>query len=95
MAFACPACEAAIVSSPESFLLRCAACGALLRARPADTSGRAPAYDVEVAGRPATRRRVELPWDEAQQRRLRAWLAWASVVTLALVVLLYALARWL
>jgi hypothetical protein len=37
---------------------------------------------------------VEVPWDEAQRRRLAAWLLWASLVTVGLVVLLYALARW-
>jgi hypothetical protein len=48
---------------------------------------------VEVAGRPETRRRVELPWDEAQRRRLSRWLAVSAVVTLALVAVLFALAR--
>jgi len=37
---------------------------------------------------------VEVPWDDAQQRRLAAWLVWASLVTVGLVGLLYALARW-
>jgi len=50
---------------------------------------------VEVAGRPETRRRVELPWDEAERRRLRAWLVWSSAITVSLVLALYALARFL
>jgi hypothetical protein len=50
---------------------------------------------VEVVGRPETRRRVELPWDEAQRHRLATWLAVASAVTLALVLVLLALARFL
>jgi hypothetical protein len=82
-----------VASTPERFALRCPACGALLRSRPAETSGQAPAFDVEVTGRPETRRRVELPWDEAQRRRLARWLAASAVVTLALVVVLYVLAR--
>jgi len=36
---------------------------------------------------------VELPWDESQRRRLSWWLAVSAVVTLALVAVLYALAR--
>jgi hypothetical protein len=48
---------------------------------------------VEVAGRPETRRRVELPWDETQRRRLSRWLALSTVITVALVLVLYALAR--
>ena len=54
-----------------------------------------PVYEVEVAGRPETRRRVELPWDEGERRRLRAWLLWSSAVTVSLVLALYALARFL
>jgi hypothetical protein len=50
---------------------------------------------VEVVGRPETRRRVEIPWDEDQGRRLAVWLLWSSLVTTGLVVLLYALARFL
>jgi hypothetical protein len=49
---------------------------------------------VEVAGRPQTRRRIEIPWDERQSRRLAAWLFWSSLITLGLVIVLYALARW-
>jgi hypothetical protein len=47
---------------------------------------------VEVAGRPQTRRRIELPWDEAQRRRLFRWLALSTAVTLGLVLALLALA---
>jgi len=79
--------------SPERRLLRCPACGALLRARIASADGPDRAYDVEVAGQPETSRRVELPWGEEQERALRRWLAWASALTLGLVVVLYLLAR--
>ena len=48
-----------------------------------------------MAGRPETRRRVELPWDECERSRLRAWLLWSSAVTVSLVLALYALARFL
>jgi hypothetical protein len=82
-----------VPATPERFARRCSSCGALLRSRPAEASGPAPAFDVEVAGRPQTRRRVELPWDEAQRRRLSRWLAVSTAVTLALVVVLLALAR--
>jgi hypothetical protein len=47
---------------------------------------------VEVAGRPQTRRRIELPWDEVQRRRLFRWLALSTAVTLGLVLALLALA---
>ena len=93
MPFPCPGCGAPVTTSPERFALRCPSCGALLRSRPAETSGPLPAFDVEVAGRRETRKRVELPWDEAQRRRLARWLAVSAVVTLALVVVLFALAR--
>jgi hypothetical protein len=52
------------------------------------------AYEVEVAGRPETRRRVEAPWSAEDGARLRVWLLWSSVITLGLVAVLYALARW-
>lgn len=64
-----------------------------MRSRPADTSGPNPVYEVEAAGRPETRRRVEAPWDEGERRRLRAWLLWSSAVTVSLVLMLYVLAR--
>jgi len=82
-----------VAATPERFVRRCPSCGAVLRSRPAETSGPVPAFDVEVAGQPQTRRRVELPWDEAQRRRLSRWLAVSAAVTLALVLVLYALAR--
>ena len=56
-------------------------------------SGPLPVYELEVVGRPETRRRVEVAWDEDQRRRLSAWLAWSSLLTVLLVVVLYALAR--
>ena len=92
--FPCPACDAPVHASPARPALRCPSCGAVLRSRPADDGGRrVPAFDVEATGRPGVRRRVEVPWDDGQRRRLYRWLAVASVVTLALVVVLYALAR--
>jgi hypothetical protein len=91
--FPCPGCDAPIEARPERFALRCPACGALLRSRAVETSGPAPLYEVEVSGRPETRRRVEVPWNEAQRRRLSAWLLWASALTVGLVLVLYALAR--
>jgi hypothetical protein len=93
MGFACPGCGANVERSLELPLVRCGACRSLLRSRTLEASGDAPLYEVEVAGRPETRRRVEAPWDAAQSRRLQAWLFWSSAITLGLVVLLYALAR--
>ncbi len=46
-----------------------------------------------MAGRPETRRRVEVPWDESERRRLRAWLVWSSAITVALVLVLFFLAQ--
>jgi hypothetical protein len=93
MPFACPGCEAPIDGSPGRLAMRCPSCGALLHSRRAETSGPAPVFEVEVAGRPETRRRVEVPWDRAQQRRLTVWLAASTTVSLAMAVVLYALAR--
>lgn len=93
MAFACPACAAPVAGSPELPVLRCPACGSLLRSRSVEGDGRSRAYEVEVAGRPESRRRVEVAWSEAEARRLRAWLAVSSLVTLGLVLLLYLVAR--
>ncbi len=50
-------------------------------------------YELEAVGRAGARRRVEVAWDDSQRRRLAAWLAWSSVLTLALVLVLYAFAR--
>jgi hypothetical protein len=58
-----------------------------------ETSGPVPLFEVQVMGRPETARRVEIPWDEAERRRLSTWLLVASVVTVALVLVLFALAR--
>lgn len=93
MAFPCPGCGAKVAARPDRLTLRCPACAALLRARPVETSGPLPVFDVEVAGRSATRRRVEVPWDEQERRRLARWLGISTAVTLALVLVLYALAR--
>jgi hypothetical protein len=73
--------------------LRCDSCGARLRSRSVETSGPNPVFEVEVAGRPETRVLVEAPWDEATHRRLSAWLLVASVVTIALVLVLFVIAR--
>ena len=59
-----------------------------------DTDGPEPVYEVEVTGQPATRRRVAVTWTADESRRLRRWLAWSTVLTLGLVIVLYALARW-
>ena len=94
MPFDCPGCGAAIDASPDRLGLRCPACGGVIRARAVETSGGAAEFDVEVTGRPETRRRIAVSWTAGESRRLRAWLAWATVLTLGLVVVLYALARW-
>jgi hypothetical protein len=73
--------------------MRCPSCGAVLRSRPAASDGGVPAFEVEAAGRAGVRRRVEVPWDEDQRRRLSRWLLVSSAVTLGLVVVLYVLAR--
>ncbi len=93
MSFACPACDATVPARPDRLLQRCPACGALLRSRPVDTSGAAPVFEVEAVGRREARRRVELPWDEDERRRLASWLLWSSLLTLGLVLVLYVLAR--
>jgi hypothetical protein len=91
--FACPGCGSPVGQRPTRWALRCPACGALLRSEPVDTSGENPAYEVAVAGRPETRRRVEVSWDESERRRLRAWLVWSSAITVSLVLVLFFLAR--
>jgi hypothetical protein len=93
VSFACPACDAGIDARPDRPALRCPSCGALLRSRPVDADGPAPVFEVEALGRGGAHRRVEVPWDESQRRRLAAWLLWSSVVTLGLVLVLYLLAR--
>jgi hypothetical protein len=80
-----------VEGSPERPFLRCRSCGALLRARVAPSEA-GPAWDVEVRGAPETRRRVERSWTADEQARLRRWLAWASAVTLGLVLALLLLA---
>ena len=72
-------------------MLRCPACRAVLRSRAVDTSGPVPVFDVEVAGQPDTRRRVELDWSPAQRQRLSTWLLVASA---PFAMLLYAQPRW-
>jgi len=93
--FPCPGCEAVLPGSPESFATRCAACGGVIRARPLDAfTQEARAYEVQITGRPETRRRIEVPWDDQEAARLRRWLLWSTVLTLALVGVLFAAARW-
>ena len=96
MPFPCPGCGAAIARSPETWALRCESCGAVIRARALDVPGDGPrAYEVEVNGRPETRTRIEVPWTEADGARLRRWLFWSTVLTLGLVLVLLAAARFL
>jgi hypothetical protein len=91
VAFACPSCGAAVAHSPESWLLRCDVCGARLRSRALESEGPTRAYEIEAAGRPDTRTRVEVPWDAAEARRLRRWLVWSTAITLGLVGVLLGL----
>jgi len=93
VSFPCPGCDAPIDGRPDRLLVRCNACGARLRSRAVETSGPVPLFEVQVTGRPETLRRVEVPWDEAERRRLSTWLLVASVVTVALVGVLFVLAR--
>ena len=65
-----------------------------MRGRARDASGDSRAYEVEVAGRPETRRVVEVPWSPADQTRLSRLLVWSTAITLGLIGVLYALARW-
>jgi hypothetical protein len=83
-----------VTADPERGVLRCGACRARLRARAVDDGAPSRRYDVEVAGRPETRARVDVPWTPGEARRLRAWLLWSTAVTLCLVGVLYALARY-
>jgi hypothetical protein len=78
--------------SPESWLLRCPACGVRLRARALPDQGKARVYEVEAAGRRGTSQRVEVPWDGADAQRLRRWRVWSTAITLGLVVVLLILA---
>ena len=92
MPFPCPACGAAVTRNPESWLLRCDRCRARLRSRAREMEGSTRVYEIEAAGQPRTRQRVEIPWDAAETRRLRQWLAWSTAITLGLVVVLLVLA---
>jgi len=84
--------------NPESRVLRCPSCRRAIRARPAapgaSVTGDVLAYEVEIVGRPETRRRIEVPWTAVETERLRRWLLWSTVITLALVGALLAAARW-
>lgn len=94
MTFPCPACDAPVKGPPRA-LSRCGACGVVLRARVREGEGPVRTIDVDAVGRPGARRTVEVPWSDRDERSLRAWLAWSTAVTLGLVLVLLALARWL
>jgi hypothetical protein len=93
MPFPCPACQAAIDRSPETWALRCPSCGALLRSRALGEREGARVYEVEARNGPGNPVRVEMPWSEADERRLSKWLFWSSLTTLGLIPLLYVLVR--
>ena len=90
--FPCPACGAPVTRNPESWLLRCDRCRARLRSRAREMEGPIRVYEIEAAGRPETRQRVEIAWDAAETRRLHWWLAWSTAITLGLVLVLLVLA---
>jgi hypothetical protein len=92
--FACPACDAEVPGRPLA-IGRCPGCGVVLRARLQDGEGPVRTYDVHAVGRPGARRSVEVPWSERDERSLRGWLFWSTAITLGLVLVLLALARWL
>ena len=93
MPFPCPGCGAAVARSPEAWALRCPSCGGVVRSRVVDGGETARVYEMEITGRPETRTRVSVPWTPDEGRRLRAWLAWSTALTLGLIVVLYVLAR--
>ena len=82
------------MSGRPAWLRRCPACRARIRGHVLEAGDGSCSWDVEVSGRPETRRRLELRWDAAQEQRLAGWLLWSTVITLGLLVVLYALARW-
>ena len=94
MTFPCPACDADVPAPPRA-IGRCPACGVVLRARLRGGEGPLRTFDVDAVGRPGARRTVEAPWTESDERSLRAWLSWSTAITLGLVLVLLALARWL
>lgn len=77
----------------ESWWLRCPGCGRLLRSRVRSSREAVRVYDVELLGRPETRRRVEVPWTEEDGTRMRRWLVWSTFLTLGLLAALYWAAR--
>jgi hypothetical protein len=84
-----------VTRSPEAWAIRCPSCGGVIRARALDAfSGQRRAYEIQMTGRPETRRRIEIPWTEQEAGQLRRWLLWSTVLTLALVGILFAAARW-
>jgi hypothetical protein len=95
VAFPCPGCDAVVPHSPEAWAIRCPSCKGVIRARPLDAfTGDTRAYEVQMTGRPETRRRIEIPWTDQEAGQLRRWLLWSTVLTLALVGVLFAAARW-
>ncbi len=83
-----------VEASPESWFFRCRSCGKLIRSRASSSSETARVYEIEIVGRPQTRRRIELPWTQTQQARLERRLLGFSLVTVSLVILLFLIARW-
>lgn len=94
MTFPCPACDADVPGRPRA-IGRCPGCGVVLRARLRESEDGRRLFDIDAVGRPGARRTVEGRWSERDERSLRAWLAWSTAITLGLVLVLLALARWL
>jgi predicted RNA-binding Zn-ribbon protein involved in translation (DUF1610 family) len=93
MAFPCPGCGSAVERSLETWATRCPACGEVIRSRVVDGGDGARLYEVEITGKPETRKRISVAWSPEEGRRLRTWLAWSTALTLGLVVVLYVVAR--
>jgi hypothetical protein len=93
MAFPCPGCGSPVDRSAETWAQRCPACGGVIRSRVVDGGQGARLYEMEITGRPETRKTVSVPWSPDEGRRLRAWLAWSTALTLGLVLVLYVVAR--
>jgi DNA-directed RNA polymerase subunit RPC12/RpoP len=88
MLFPCPGCQAPLEANLSSWLIRCERCGARIRSRRADDRDGERTYEVRVAGRPETASRIAAPWTPEDDRRLKKWLVWSTVLTLGLAVLL-------
>ena len=90
----CPGCGTALETDPERWFFRCSSCRKLIRCRAASSSENTRVYEIEIVGRPQTRRRVEMPWTGSQQAQLERRLVGFSLATVSLVILLYLAARW-